>query len=45
MSEPCSICGDPASQFTENPYALEVWGDDVLDWYCEKCLDEFAGDI
>jgi hypothetical protein len=31
--------------YTSNPYYVEIFNDYSHDWYCNECLDDFAGDI
>ena len=31
--------------YTTDPYAEEIYGDNRLHWFCERCFDELAADI
>jgi hypothetical protein len=43
----CSLCGQLRTdvKLTEDPYAVEIYGDYQLCWLCSKCYEELKNDI
>jgi len=45
LSKPCERCGNPNAEYTEDPYAADMYGDYTKHWLCASCIDESAMEI
>lgn len=41
----CSVCGAPHASYVANPYYDDICGETRMEWLCDSCYGNTAGDI
>ncbi len=44
-NHPCERCGNIDAVYVTNPYSLEIYDKEVMEWLCHDCYEDIRGDI